>query len=73
MNHRGIEFTVVEADEGLWRWQFRIGDALTTGQTRTNLRGLAARRVQQRIDRALNQARDRSSKGRDEADSPSAP
>ncbi len=63
MNHRGVEFSVVEAEAGLWRWQFRIGNAVTSGRTRTSLKGLAARRVQQRIDRVLNKAQDLSAKG----------
>jgi hypothetical protein len=30
----------------LWRWRFQIGETPTTGKIKTNLRGLATRRVQ---------------------------
>jgi hypothetical protein len=58
MNRRGIEFTLVQIEPGLWQWQFRIGETVTSGTTRTNLKGMAAHRVQQRIDRELNKPRD---------------
>ncbi len=58
MNRRGIEFSVVQVEPGLWQWQFRVGKTLTTGKTKTNLKGLAARRAQQRIDRELRKPRD---------------
>jgi hypothetical protein len=53
MNRRGIEFTLVQVEPGLWRWQFWIGEHLTTGKTKTNLKGMAVRRVQQQIDLGL--------------------
>jgi hypothetical protein len=53
MNRKGVEFTLVQAEPGLWKWQFQIGDTVTTGKTQSNLRGMAAHRVQQRIDREL--------------------
>lgn len=53
MTRRGIEFTLMQLQPGLWQWQFRIGQAVTTGETRTKLKGMAARRAQQRIDREL--------------------
>jgi hypothetical protein len=54
MNHRGIEFTLAKtAVEGLWQWQFRIGDRIKTGKTETRIDLLAIRRVQRHIDREL--------------------
>ena len=68
MNRRGVEFTVTQVHPGLWKWQFQIGKTVTTGKTHSNLMGMAARRVQQRIDRELNKPRDltsqQSTKGR---------
>jgi hypothetical protein len=46
MNHRGVDFTVVpDLKPNVWRWQFRIGDKVTTGTTQTTLRGIASRRA----------------------------
>ena len=54
MNHRGIEFTVAKtATQGVWQWQFRIGEKVKTGKTETKIDLLAIRRVQLRIDREL--------------------
>jgi hypothetical protein len=58
LNRRGVEFTVTQAEPGLWKWQFQIGEKVTTGKTQSNLMGMAARRVQQRIDRELGKVRD---------------
>ena len=58
MNRRGIEFTLLQVEPELWQWQFRIGQTVTTGTTKTKLKGMAARRVQLRIDRELNHTRD---------------
>jgi hypothetical protein len=58
MNRRGVEFTLTQVHPGLWKWQFQIGKTVTTGKTQSNLMGMAARRVQQRIDRELNKPRD---------------
>ena len=58
MNRRGVEFTLTQAEPGVWKWQFQIGETVTTGKTQSNLMGMAARRVQQRIDRELGKARD---------------
>ena len=49
----GVEFTLLLIEPGLWKWRFQIGETATTGKTKTNLRGLATRRVQAQIDRAL--------------------
>ena len=56
MLHRGVEFTVTMSSPGIWQWQFRIGDTVRTGRTKTNIRLLAIRRVQLRIDRELKKA-----------------
>ena len=56
MKHRGVEYTVTPSASGVWQWQFRIGDAVISGKTETNIRLLAIRRVQLRIDRALKKA-----------------
>jgi hypothetical protein len=57
MNRRGVEFTVRQVEPGLWRWQFQIGETVTTGRTHSNLMGMVAHRVQKRIDRELNKPR----------------
>ena len=56
MMHRGIEYSVTQSAPGVWQWQFRIGDAVMSGKTETNIRLLAIRRVHQRIDRELKKA-----------------
>jgi len=53
MIRKGVEFTLQLIEPGLWKWRFEIGEAVTNGKTETNLMGLAAHRVQQRIDREL--------------------
>jgi len=55
MMHKGVEYTVVEkaGRPGIWRWQYRIGDTVKSGETEARLELLARRRVQMRIDRAL--------------------
>jgi hypothetical protein len=58
MNRKGIEFSLIQVEPGLWKWQFQIGDIVRTGKTHSNLMGLAAHRVQQRIDRELNKPRE---------------
>jgi hypothetical protein len=57
MNRRGIEFTLMQVEPDLWQWQFQIGKTVTTGRTKTTLRGMAAHRAQQRIDRELGKPR----------------
>ena len=56
MMHRGVEYTLTPSAPGVWQWQFRIGDALFSGRTETNIRLLAIRRVHLRIDRELKKA-----------------
>jgi hypothetical protein len=53
MVHKGVEYTVTMSAPGVWTWQFRIGDAVKSGRTETNMMLLAIRRVQLRIDREL--------------------
>jgi hypothetical protein len=58
MVHKGVEFTVATtATPGIWKWQFRIGDDVKTGKTKTRINLLAIRRVQLRIDRELKKVR----------------
>jgi hypothetical protein len=59
MNRRGVEFSLMQARPGLWSWRFQIGETVTSGKTEAKLKGLAVRRVQQRIDRELNRNRAR--------------
>jgi hypothetical protein len=63
MNRKGIEFTLMQVQPGLWKWQFQIGDIIMTGKTQSSLMGIAARKVQQRIDRELGKSRDLASYG----------
>jgi hypothetical protein len=58
MNRRGVEFSLMEAEPGVWKWQFQIGEIVTTGKTQSNLEGMAAHRVHERIDRELKKPRD---------------
>jgi hypothetical protein len=57
MNRKGVEFTVTKVEPGLWKWQFQIGETVTSGRTQSNLMGMAAHRVQQRIDGELSTPR----------------
>jgi hypothetical protein len=52
-----VEFTLTQVEPGLWKWQFQIGETVTTGRTHSNLMGMVAYRVQKRIDRELNKPR----------------
>jgi hypothetical protein len=57
MNHKGVEYTLTRSEvPGFWRWQFRIGDLVRSGNTEARLALLAMRRVQLRIDHELKQA-----------------
>jgi hypothetical protein len=53
MNRKGIEFSLLQIEPDVWRWQFQIGETVTTGKTRTRLKGMAAHRVHDRIEGAL--------------------
>jgi hypothetical protein len=58
MNRRGVEFSLMEVKPGVWKWQFQIGEIVTAGKTQSNLKGMAAHRVHERIDRELKKPRD---------------
>jgi hypothetical protein len=53
MTRHGVDFTLVQIEPGLWRWQFQVGETVTTGKTKTALKGMAVCRATQRIDREL--------------------
>jgi hypothetical protein len=57
MNRKGVEFTPLLIEPGLWKWRFQIGDTVSMGKTKTSLMGMAAHRVHQRIDRELRKPR----------------
>ena len=57
MTRKGIEFSLRLIEPDVWTWRFQIGATATTGKTRTSLLGLAARRVELRIDGALRKLR----------------
>jgi hypothetical protein len=59
MNRKGVEFTLVQVEPDLWIWRFQIGETETTGKAHAKVMGLAAHRVQQRIDRELRKVGDR--------------
>lgn len=54
MNRKGVEFTLLQVEPGLWKWQFQIGETVTTGKTQTHLLGRAAHSAQKRIDLELS-------------------
>jgi hypothetical protein len=58
MNRKGVEFSLRQVESDLWKWQFQIGNTITTGQTRSRLMGIAAHRAQKRIDLELRKPRD---------------
>ena len=62
MNRKGVEFTVCQVDDDRWNWRYQIGETVRTGNTQTRLMGMAAHRVQQKIDRQLKEALDLTSK-----------
>ena len=57
MKRKGVDFTLMQVAPGLWKWQFQTGETVKTGKTKSKLLGIAARRVQQVIDRELNKSR----------------
>jgi hypothetical protein len=67
MNHKGVEYTLTMIEPGVWKWEFRIEQKKAmAGKVRTNLRRLAQRRAEAKIDLFLKQAaRTRSGKGLD--------
>jgi hypothetical protein len=57
MMRKGIAYTLLLIEPGLWKWQFQIGATITTGKTRTTLMGMAAHSASNRIDGELKKAR----------------
>ncbi|HYI31427.1 MAG TPA: hypothetical protein VD863_26610 [Bradyrhizobium sp.] len=53
MQHKGIEYEIAMIEPGLWKWQFRIGAVIKSGQTKASLELLADRRVRITINREL--------------------
>jgi len=54
---RAVPYSIAPTVEpDVWQWQFQIGDDVKTGKTRTRRAAMAARRVQSRIDAALQEA-----------------
>ena len=58
MIRKGVEFSLTQVEPDLWKWQFKIGDTVTTGQTNSRLMGIAAHRAQKCIDQELKKPRD---------------
>jgi hypothetical protein len=58
MNRRGIEFSLMQVEQDVWQWRFQIGETVTTGRTRTRLKGMAVHKAQQRIDIELGKPRE---------------
>jgi hypothetical protein len=56
MNCKGVEFTLLLIEPGVWKWRFQIGGTVSTGKAQTSLMGMAAHRVHVRIDRELKKA-----------------
>ena len=56
MQHKGIEYEIAMIEPGLWKWQFRIGAVIKSGQTKASLELLADRRVRITINRELRTA-----------------
>ncbi|HMJ40778.1 MAG TPA: hypothetical protein VK522_00640 [Pseudolabrys sp.] len=38
---KGVEFSLRQVEPDLWKWQFQIGDTVTTGHTGSRLMGMA--------------------------------
>jgi hypothetical protein len=53
MNYKGIEYTIKMTEPGVWKYRFQIGRGIKVGKTRADLKLLAVRRVQKRINREL--------------------
>ncbi|MGY2986130.1 hypothetical protein ACVI1K_003477 [Bradyrhizobium sp. USDA 4508] len=56
MQHRGVQFSILEASPGHWRYNFKIDGKTISGKTQTRLQLLAVRRVKDRINRELNRS-----------------
>ncbi len=58
MIRRGVKFTLLQVEPDLWKWEFQIDQTVKSGKTKSKLMGMAARRVQQRIDQELRKPRE---------------
>jgi hypothetical protein len=56
MIYKGVEYALTPVAPGVWKWQFQIGDRVSSGKTEAKLNLLAIRRIQLRIDRELKKA-----------------
>jgi hypothetical protein len=54
--YRGISCSMQSCEPDGWIWEFRLGERLKRGRTRTKLQSLAERRVKMLIDRELRMA-----------------
>jgi hypothetical protein len=53
MVHRNIRFSLEEAETGIWRWKYLIGEQVKSGDLRLPSRKAAIRKIHQMIDRDL--------------------
>ena len=53
MVHNNIEFSVQEQEAGVWRWQYKLGEMIKSGDLIVSSRTMASRKVRQQIDRDL--------------------
>jgi hypothetical protein len=37
VNRKGVQYSLMQDEPDLWKWQFQIGKTVTTGTTRTRL------------------------------------
>ena len=53
MVHNNIEFSVLEREAGVWRWEYTIGELIKSGEVVVSSRAMASRKVRQQINRDL--------------------
>jgi hypothetical protein len=51
--HNNIEFSVLEREAGVWRWEYTIGALIKSGEVVVSSRVMASRKVRQQINRDL--------------------
>jgi hypothetical protein len=51
--HNNIEFSVLEREAGVWRWEYTIGELIKSGEVVVSSRVMASRKVRQQINRDL--------------------
>jgi hypothetical protein len=51
--HNNIEFSVLEREAGVWRWEYTIGELIKSGEVVVSSRAMASRKVRQQINRDL--------------------